>query len=390
MDTLIAPHMLYKEIEADLPRGHFIAGYKSKALDKIATKAGVIATSDTTSPLVVQGLADTITPLFVRQFPIWGVFRKVPANGMSHTWAQWNAYTQTSDPNTISETGFVADDANSYNQRTTNIAVFAQRRTLPIKASLAGAAAGGLSADLMGREINGGLLTLARDGQNEILRYQATLNDAAHGGAGATAAQTAAAYQNADGKFDPNGFNGLRYIANNETPPENTLLVDVSAGTWTDQRVLKAIHNVTNFLWDKGGSADLIITGSTGSTALFADQFSLIRYEKQANAEIIPGFKVRTIDTDQGPLPVLVVPGMALGTYAINDAGGVPHLYQDVYVLNTNDFEIPYLGDPEPSLIRIPTAVNGQLVEATILFAMYGLAALAPSVSLARVQLKLT
>jgi hypothetical protein len=380
---------LYKGVE-DLPRGHYIYGAEKRLGEGISTKTGVIATSDTTSPLVVQGMEDTVIPLFVRNFPLWAIFRKVPANGLSHTWAQWNAFSNNTFPTTISETGFINDDSNSYNRRTTNIAVFATRRTLPLKASLAGAAAGGVSSDLMGRELNGGLLTLARDGQNEMLRFQTTYNDAAHGGTGASGAQIAAAYQNPDGWYDPNGFNGLRYIANNETPPENTILVDISGGAWTDQRVLKGVHNAVNYLWDKGGRADCIVTGSAGSTALFADQFSLVRYDKQANSEIVPGFRVRTVDTDQGPLPVMLIPGNSLGTYVINDGGGNPHLYQDLYILDSEQFEIPYLGNPEPSIIRIPTAVNGQLVEASVLYAMYGLAALAPSISLARVQIKLT
>ena len=55
--------------------------------------------------------------------------------------------------------------------------------------------------------------------------------------------------------------------------------------------------------------------------------------------------------------------------------------------VNTEQLFIPYLGNPEPSVIRLPRAVNGSLVDQAVIFGMYGLAAEAPQF-LGRVSLR--
>lgn len=361
---------MWRPITKDLPRAHFL-GMQDKLAGEILAKALPGATSDTTSPIVAQELAPEVIPMFVSQFPLFDLLKKVPSNGLSHTWLQQTGYTMTSAPNTIPETGTVADDANTYLRKTTNIAVFAIRRSISLKAQLAGAAAGGPSADLYGREVAGGLMTLARDAQLETLRYQ-------------TSVPASTTTTDPNGAYDPNGYNGLRYILQNETPPENSIIVDISSPPWTDQRVLKGVRAMVNAIWDKGGKVDLLVTSTLGSEAMFEDQFQLVRYVKSDDRmQITPGLSVRAIDTDQGPIPVLVVPGQALGTWT---ASG--HSYTDIFAIDTDRLVMPYLGSPSPSVIRVPAAVNGQLVEVAIPFCMYGLAAEAPALSLGRISLK--
>lgn len=390
---------LFKPVTKDMPMWHtlgmnsVIAGQLFDSLTKagVAVDARTIeeamakrsggftisggASSDSTSPIVAQDLAPDIVPVFVREFPLFDMIRKVPSNGLSHTYLQQTSFSQTTDPNTISETGAVSDDTNSYMRLTSNIAVFAIRRSVSLKAQFAGNAAGGPSTDLYGREVQGGLLTIARDAQNETLRYQTDVNNSAtaytNGGT---------KYTDPNGAYDANGYNGLRYVLNAQTPPENQFTADIRT-PWTDQRVLKSTRKMVNAIWDKGGKIDLLITNTAGAEALFEDQIALSRIilpPKQM--EIIPGFSVRAIDTDQGVIPVLVVPGNSLGTWSPNGgiSGGSGTVYQDIIGVWTETLEMPYLGSPVPTVIRIPVAVNGQLVEVAIPFAMFGLACLAP------------
>jgi hypothetical protein len=383
-------YALYKPLTDELPRNHTLGVVgERKMAQMIAQKAGYGANSDTFSPLMATAVPEVI-PMFIRAFPFFEALRKVPANGISHTWSQWTSFTQTQDPNTISETGFVNDDANTYVRKTTNIAIFAIRRSASLKANLAGMAQG---LNLYDREVSGGILTMGRDVQMESLRYQETYADLAHGYNGATPltpTQWTAASQNPDGKYDPNGFNGLRYIAQNEAPPENTIQVDVSAagnptGGWTDHRVLMGVRQVVDNLADKGGRADMLIATTTGATMLMRDHLSFVRIVITGGMSQLPGIPpVQMVSTNQGDLPLFVIPGYHLGSYV---SGG--NTFQDIFVLNSEDLEMPYLGNPEPSVLTIPMGVNGQLVQMAIVYCMYGLVSLAPSLNLGRVQLKL-
>jgi hypothetical protein len=310
--------------------------------------------------------------VFVKEFPLYNLLDKVPSNGLSHTYLQQTAFTGSAVPHTLSETGTVADDANVYLRKTTNIAQLAVRRGVTLKAMFAGMNAGAPSTDLMAREVDGGLLTLMRDAQMEMLRFQ----DSDSGSTTDTAA---------NGKYDANGMNGLRYILQNQAPPENNALVDIRTTNWTDQRVLHAVRTQVNAIVDKGGKPDLIVTTTRGSEAMFQDQMQLTRIITPSRHEIVPGFSVQAISTDVGELPVVVVPGGTaaggIGTWVDSN----PFTYFDIFILQTNTMEIPYLGAPEATVIRIPIGTDGQLRELAIIYCLLGLAAKAPQY-LARVS----
>ena len=350
-------YSLWKPAAATLPRND---GMIQEWASKFSTRAGSNATSDQSSPIIAERLSPEVIPVFVSNFPLYDLLEKVPSNGLSHTFLQQTAFSQTTAPHTIAETGTVDDDANTYLRKTTNIAQLALRRGVTLKAQYAGANAGGPSANLMERELKGGLLTLARDAQTEFLSYQDT----------DTSSTTLTA---ANGKYDANGLNGLRYILNQYAPPENTATVDIRTA-WTDQRVLTAVRGITNAIVDKGGKPDLIVCSTRGSQALFADQQQQVRYLMEPSRhEITPGLTVRAISTDHGELPVVIVPGNFLGTWTNGS-----NTFQDVFILQTETLEIPYLGAPEPTVLRIPIGTDGSLRELAIPFVLLGLAALAP------------
>jgi len=353
----MAEYPLWRPATKDLPRNHGGMQFE-KGVEDLATKA--VADSVSTSPIVPQELSPEVIPIFVRDFPLYDMIRKVPSNGLSHTFQQQTAFSQNATPALISETGTVSDDVNTYNRQTSNVSVFGVRRGVTLKGKYAGANAGGPGSDLAGRELEGGLLTIARDAQNVLLRYQDVDSS--------STTDTAA-----NGRYNVHGFNGLRYVLQNLAPSANTITVDITS-PWTDQRVLKAVRKGVNQVWDAGGKINLLITNTTGSEAMFEDQLSLVRYVDDKTSEIIPGHTVRMISTDQGLIPVLVVPGGALGTYV----GAGSHTYSDIIGVDTDTLEMPYLGNPTPSVLRIPIGTDGSLRELVIPFAMFGLACLAP------------
>ncbi len=348
---------LWKPAASTLPRD------SAERLAELALGRGLQtreANVNQSSPIIAERLSPEVMPVFVAKFPLYDLIEKVPSNGVSHTFQQWTAFSQAPTPHTIAENGVVLDDANQYLRKTTNIAMVAERRGVTLKAQYAGQAAGGGSSDLYAREVEGGLHTIARDMQHEILRWQES----------DPTSTTALA---ANGVYDVNGVNGLRYILNNLAPPENTIIVDVRA-PYGDQRVLKALRYVANAISDKGGVPDLLVTSSRGSEALFEDQLSQVRYLATPTMhEIRPGYSVRAISTDEGELPVLKVPGDHMGTWTDGT-----HTYSDIDVLSTETLSLPYLGAPEPTILKIPIGTDGQLRELAIPFIMLGFACMVP------------
>jgi hypothetical protein len=330
-----------------------------------------VADTNVGSPIMADRISPDVMPTFVDQFPFYDIIDKVPSNGVSHTFEQQTAYSANATPATIGETGSVTDDTNTYLRKTTNIAVFAQRRGVTLKAQFAGNAAGGPSSDLAAREIKGGLIKIAASAQQEMLSYQ-------------DSNPNATTLTDRDGMYDVNGFNGLRYQAQVLAPPENTAIVDVRS-SWTDQRVLLAFRQISNAIYDKGGKLDLAVANTFGANSLFRDQLALVRYIKESEMmDLTPGLRVKSVETDQGLLPILTVPGNFIGTWS----DGV-HSYQDIFLMWTECFELPYLGAPEPTIISVPIGTDGQLRELKIPYMMIGLANKAP-IYLGRVSLMIS
>jgi hypothetical protein len=323
--------------------------------------AGASRAADTNvaSPIMADRLSPDVMPIYVDEFPLYDVIEKEPSNGVSHTFEQQTAFSGTTVPHTVGETGTVLDDANVYLRKTTNIMTLGVRRGVTLKALFAGQQAGGPSSTLEGREIKGGLQTIARDAQAEICTFQESN-------------LSSTSLTSIDGAFDSNGVNGLRYIMANFAPPENQAVVDVRTA-WTDQRVLLAVRTICDNIWDKGGKVDLAVVSSVGRRALMQDQLSLTRIVDKT--QITPGLLVSAIETDQGLLPLLPVPGNFIGKWV--DATGA--VYVDIHIVWTETLRLPYLGSPEPTIITVPIGTDGQLRKLTIPFQMIGFAAEAPT-----------
>ncbi len=153
---------------------------------------------DTTGGAVLQriDLEPIMYTMFVKAFPAYERFRKVPANGLIHSWNQITAY---GDAEFMTELGTVTDDNATYVRQNTNIAQLATRRGVTFREQLA-VPAGGMNWNPQQIEIQQGLTAMAHKMQKTIFQGQAS-------NSGGTAS-------NELGLYDPNGFTGLRSILN--------------------------------------------------------------------------------------------------------------------------------------------------------------------------------
>lgn len=75
-------------------------------------------------------------------------------------------------------------------------------------------------------------------------------------------------------------------------------------------------------------------------------------------------------------MPLMVVPGDAIGTYSSTVFTGGTKTVADIYLMNLDQLVVPYLGSPMPQIIEIPPGVSGQLTRLYLIWFMGGLAPL--------------
>lgn len=323
------------------------------------------ADSTSTGPLIRQDLEANIYELFVKKFPFFDMISKIPSNGLVHSYDQQTSF---GDALFQTELGVVTDDAAVYARQTAPISVIATRRGISLKAQYA-VAAGGMNYDPEAREISSGLTALRNKLQNAMFRLQASDNTSV----------TATA---ANGLYDANAFSGLRYTLANLSPGANTINVDVRTA-YTDNRVTKAVRKAANTIIDAGGEPDLIVGSISGREYVIAEQLPQVRFDTSNTTEVIPGVRVPKIAAGEAEMPVVVIPGGAVGTYVIGTA-----TYVDLYVVDSSTLALAYLGGPTPTVLEIPIGTDGTLRKLYIPFMMAGLVCHVP-MWMARVQMQI-
>ncbi len=327
--------------------------------------------------LIQQGVAPVIYEEFVRNFPLYDLFEKVESNGLVYAWDVQTKYSQlTADqPVTMSENATVNDGSNSYVQRTSNIAIFGDRRGASLKAMFAvrQGTGGAAFGDLSQRETEGGLIKIAHDVQAEMCRFQ----NAVSGASTAT---------HADGLYDVNGFNGLRYHQHVTLSDANTVHVDVTSGggyVASSQAVLEGLGTAADKVTDAiGMPVDFVVAGTLGRRYIINEQLPLRRWTDKA--EVRPGLSLSTVDLGDGVVPIYTVPGDSLGTWTDGTS-----TYVDIYAGVSNLVAIPWLGGPTPTVLDIQIGADGTLRKLRIPFLMVGFAIL-EDVAIVRVSLKIS
>jgi hypothetical protein len=304
--------------------------------------------------LIRQDLEPFLYELYVREFTAFERFVKEPANGLTHTYNQITAFGGASF---MAELGTVTDSQNTYERKTTNVAIVATRRGLSLKSQFA-VAAGGMSYNPMDLELQGGLRAISKRMQDQIFSGQSSNS----GGSASTE----------DGEYQVDGFDGLRLILNTS----RAINVDPLAGTPED--IKHALDLVVAATTQAGGPNPSI---------LWANPLTKITFDEQQDAKtriIVPnqvdigvGVRAQEINVLTGSVPFGLVKGNSISNYTTLNADGSfsgGENVRDIYALDESTVSLPYLGSEGPTVLDIPIGISGQLTHLFILFGMWGFA----------------
>lgn len=295
--------------------------------------------------LIRQDMEPLLYAAFVRRFPVWDRLSKVPSNGLVHSYNRWDSAPEAEF---ISELGQVPSGKGVYTRATTPIAIAAIKVGVSLKQSFVPQIGGGSEA----REIEGGLTGLRKLLQRTVLSGNATVP-----GKVAT---------DPEGLFDVDSFDGFR----GSIPAANKYLHDPSNFT-----LAESFNNADSVLSVFGGQSSILIMDARDRTAWMNELQASVRYVLP-NLPLIPGLPpVGGISLgNSGDVPILTVPGNEIGSYTF---GG--DTVRDAYFLDESTIDVPYLGSDMPTILDIPTGVDGTLSHTFILFQMCGLAVRVPN-----------
>lgn len=344
-------YLLGKQIEKGIGTGVPLSQWQAGLYGQHPAIAKALDTTGGAA-LIRQDLDPFIVSMFVSIFPAWQRIQKVPANGVVHAWDQLTSYGDTGSA-FISELGSVVDKTGTYTRKTTNIAVYGQRRGVSFKQQLA-IPAGGMPWDAARLEIQNGLTQMAHDVQKTIFQGNSTAS-------GGTAS-------NEYGLYDANAFDGLRTSLN--------LVADTGVNfqphkTSSPDNFVTAFNKGITTIADAVGVPPSVVYARYAELGALSNQQLSIQRTVDS-MEFVPGVQVPAVMTSVGRMPVVGVPGDAIGTYTAATYSG--KTVADMYMINESQLAVPYLGSPGPSVIEIPPGVSGQLTRLYIVWGMFGLA----------------
>lgn len=356
--------LLQKQLQKGDGSGIPLQAWQMGQMQALAGNNPVVAKALDTAggaALIRQDLDPFLVSMFVSIFPAWQRINKVPANGLVHAWDQLTSYGDSTTSAYISELGTVVDKTGTYTRQTTNIAVYGQRRGVSFKQQLA-VQAGGMAWDSARLEIQNGLTQMAHDIQKTIFQGQSS-------NSGGTAS-------NELGLYDANAFTGLRALLNDDVTGSATAAVDFSPYLTTGATNFVTAFNsgITNVANQVGVTPSVTYLRYDELAQLSDQQLSIQRTVD--TTEFIPGVEVPAVMTSRGRMPLVGIPGDAIGTYSSTVFTGGTKTVADLYMINEQELQIPYLGTPGPSVIEIPPGVSGQLTRLYIVWGMFGLALL--------------
>lgn len=210
-----------------------------------------------------------------------------------------------------------------------------------------------MSWDAARIEIQNGLTQMAHDLQKTIFQGQAD-------NSGGTAS-------NELGLYDANAFTGLRAGLN--VSPDTGINFSPYLTSSPDNFVTAFNQGITTIANAVGVPPTVVYARYNELAQLSNQQLSIQRIVDRT--EFVPGVMVPALMTAVGVLPIVGVPGDAIGTYVASTYSG--YTVADMYMINEQELAVPYLGNPGPSVIEIPPGVSGQLTRLYIVWGMFGL-----------------
>jgi hypothetical protein len=345
-------YLLGKQIQKGMGQGVPLSAWQAGMYSQNPTIAKALDTAGGAA-LIRQDLDPFIVSMFVSLFPAWQRIQKIPANGVVHAWDQLTSYGDATTSAFISELGSVVDKTGTYARKTTNIAVYGQRRGVTFKQQLA-IPAGGMPWDAARLEIQNGLTQMAHDVQKTIFQ-----GDSSNSGGTAS---------NEYGAYDANAFDGLR-MSLNLTPDTGVNFSPYL--TSSPDNFVTAFNSGITTIADAVGVPPSVVYSRYKELGQLSDQ--QISIQRAMNTtEFVPGVRVPAVMTSVGELPIVGVPGDAIGSYTATTFSG--KTVADMYMINESELAVPFLGSPGPSVIEIPPGVSGQLTRLYIVWGMFGLA----------------
>jgi len=298
------------------------------------------------SALIRQDLEPLLYAAFVRRFPLWDRLRKESSNGLVHS---YNRQDAAPDATFISELGTVGSGTGTYTRATANIAIAAIKVGTSLKMQFV-PSAGGVNPETA--EIESGLTGLRRVLQRTVFSGNATVP-----GKVAT---------DPEGAFNVNAFDGLR----GSIPTANKSLHDPANFT-----LLESLNLADSVLSVFGGQSSILVMDARDKTRWLNELQAGVRYILPS-LPLLPGLpNIQGISLgNSGDVPVMTVPGDEIGHYT---SGGDD--VRDAYFLDESTISIPFLGSEMPTILDIPTGVDGTLSHVFILFQMAGLAMKIPN-----------
>lgn len=332
-----------------------IAGFEMGMQQQVDPEIVRLLDTNNSGPLIRQDLEPVLWELFVRDFPAVDRFGREPANGLVHTYQQMTSF---GDAQFMPELGTVTDDRGAYVRQTTNIAILATRRGVSLKNQFATLQSGS-GFNPQDLELRAGLRAMSNRLQHQIFSGHST--------------DSGGTESNELGAYDANAFTGLRSILNTSRAKIAQFDLDAAVDPFRIG-VNDACIEIMNI---SPGRPSVIYMNPIEKGRYDESQDKNIRYVSNL-VNVSPGVNTNAVNTIFGDLPLIPVPGTAIGTYAPDASGGD---VRDAYILDESSITMPYLGSEGLTVLEIPVGVSGQLVRLFIVFMMIGLAVRAPSYS---------
>ncbi len=335
--------------------GAFEEAFSRKSFGEYSGVVRKAVDSSVGAALIRTDIEPLLREAFVRSFPGYELFAKIPANGIKHT---WNQVTSPGSAALLAELGdFSATASNqTYSQvQSTNIAVAAAQREIGLKAMMASRQSGMNFFGGGGQpEVMGALTAIAALIQGQIFQ-----------GNSSVAAKT---LDDEDGLTNANGFDGLR-----QQLKSGSYSINKGSDTY-----LKVLRRAVGQLFDAGASMnEVAIFLSIGAqNALDEELETFYQYVKSEAGQPTPtNFSAAGLSMLKGVLARLnAVPsqgaqGNGIGYYTYSAAAT-----EDIYVLDPNGTKLPYIGSPGPTILELPTGWGNHLSNTYVPFLMIGLA----------------
>lgn len=311
-------------------------------------------------PLIRTDIEQVVYEVYLRKFPAAESVRKIPANGIKHT---YNRRTATGDAATIDDLGDMsAAMVNStYGlEQNSHIATIVSPRAIGLKLRYA-VQQSGMTYNLDGNdslEIMAGLTAIAKKNQTLVLQ-----------GNSSTAAKT---LDDEEGLTDAKGFDGLRTILKGA----GTSITKANADAFVDC-INKAVGQIMN----AGGDVENLLVMMSVAVR-FALNLEMQQFMRVTNKTPGGGFDTALsanglVTLGEWLSKILSVPadaqGNGLGYYTF---GG--NVVEDIDVIEPSGLALAYLGSATPVILELPIGFNHQLSQVYYPFLMNGLVVYIP------------